>query len=98
MNLCISPEASAAFSRSAGGCATATAGWRVQWPNAALWVWVATLLLRWIGALASHGVALAGVARGALIVWALDEVVRGANPFRRMLSAVVLTVQLAIFA
>jgi hypothetical protein len=67
-----------------------------QWPNAALSVWIAALLLTWTGVLASHKVALTGVGRGALIVWALDELVRGVNPFRRLLGAVVLTVQLAI--
>jgi hypothetical protein len=66
-----------------------------QWPNAALWVWIAAELLTWAGALASHRVALTGVGRGALIVWALEELVRGVNPFRRLLGAVVLTVQLA---
>ena len=65
----------------------------VQVPNPALWVWMlATVLrrspydsrdaeLRWIGA-------------GALIAWSLDEVVRGAAPFRRVLGAVVLAGQL----
>jgi len=38
------------------------------------------------------GVILAG---GALLVWALDEVVRGASPFRRVLGAVILCAQLA---
>jgi len=37
--------------------------------------------LRWVGA-------------GALLVWAVDEVARGANPFRRILGGVVLAVQL----
>ena len=39
--------------------------------------------LRWIGA-------------GALIVWALDELVRGASPFRRLLGAAVLAWQLTL--
>jgi len=69
-----------------------------QWPNPALWVWIAALLLTWTGALAPHNVALAGVGRGALIVWALDELVRGVTPLRRLLGAVVLTLQLAGFA
>jgi len=68
-----------------------------QWPNAALWVWIAALLLTWTGLLASHSAALSGVGRGALIVWALEELVRGVNPFRRVLGAVVLAVELAIF-
>lgn len=66
-----------------------------QWPNPALWVWIAAELLSRTGALASHKVSLTGVGRGALIVWAFDELVRGVNPFRRLLGAVVLAVQLA---
>lgn len=58
-----------------------------QFPNASLGVWmVATVLhtifghvarielLRWIGA-------------GALLAWGADELLRGANPFRRVLGA-----------
>lgn len=69
-----------------------------QWPNPALWVWIAASLLSWTGALATHGVALTDVGRGALIVWGLDELARGVNPFRRVLGAVVLTVQVASLA
>ncbi|MGA7689353.1 MAG: hypothetical protein WCA29_09000 [Jiangellales bacterium] len=36
------------------------------------------------------GVVLDVVATGALLVWALDEVVRGVNTFRQMLGAGVL--------
>lgn len=69
-----------------------------QWPNVALSVWIAVELISWVGVLASHKAALAGVGRGALIVWALDEVIRGVNPFRRLLGAVVLAAQLAALA
>jgi hypothetical protein len=69
-----------------------------QWPNPALWVWIAALLLTWTGAVAAHRVALTGVGRGALIVWALDELARGVSPFRRLLGGVVLAVQLAVLA
>jgi hypothetical protein len=31
------------------------------------------------------------VASGAIIVWSLDEIVRGVNPWRRLLGVVVLT-------
>jgi hypothetical protein len=34
---------------------------------------------------------MADVATGAIVVWALDEVIRGVNPWRRLLGAVVLT-------
>ena len=38
---------------------------------------------------------VACVGRVELVVWALDEVVRGANPWRRILGATVLVWQLA---
>jgi hypothetical protein len=71
-----------------------------QWPNAALAVWLVTVAVGWSGVLgAARTDTLAEVGKGALIVWALDEVVRGVAPFRRLLGAVVLTVQLvALFA
>ena len=65
-----------------------------QWPNAALWVWFLALVARLTGVLGddSHDL-LSGVGRGALIVWGLDEVWRGASPVRRLLGVVVLVVQ-----
>jgi hypothetical protein len=36
---------------------------------------------------------LVWLGRGALVVWSLDELLRGANPFRRLMGAAVLTVQ-----
>jgi hypothetical protein len=55
-----------------------------QWPNIPLWVWIVASLLRW------HLVATA-----ALVVWAVLEVAKGVNPFRRGLGALVLLAQLA---
>lgn len=71
-----------------------------QWPNPALAVWLVTVVIGWTGVLgAARGATLSDVGRGALIVWALDELVRGASPFRRLLGAVVLTGQLVrVFA
>ena len=47
----------------------------------------------------SRGQTLTGVGHGALVVWALDELVRGASPVRRLLGAVVLIAQLvSLFA
>ncbi len=66
-----------------------------QWPNPALWVWLVALVVRWSGVLSDERSAMVrDVGRGALIVWSLDELVRGASPFRRVLGAVVLGVQL----
>jgi len=62
-----------------------------QWPSWPLAVWlVASVALR-LGHL--HGgwrTALTVVATAALVVWAADEVLRGVNPFRRLLGAAVL--------
>ncbi|MEO6881762.1 MAG: hypothetical protein ABI181_12560 [Mycobacteriaceae bacterium] len=63
-----------------------------QWPNVTAWVYLASLLARRVvpdGAVTV--VAVAGTV--ALVVWAVDEVVRGANPFRRLLGAGVLVAQ-----
>lgn len=65
-----------------------------QWPNPALWVWLVTVVLGWVDLSDAHAASVDGVRRGALLVWALDEVVRGASPFRRALGAVVLVAQL----
>lgn len=62
-----------------------------QLPNAALVVFLVAAALRWVlspdGAAA---VALDVVAAAALVWWAVGEVLRGVNPFRRMLGAGVL--------
>ena len=62
-------------------------------PNPALWVWIAATALRW-SPYDSRDVELRWIGSGALIVWSLDELVRGASPFRRVLGAVVLAWQL----
>ncbi len=65
-----------------------------QAPNAALSVWLVAVVLGWFDLSTKHATAVDGVRHGALLVWALDEVVRGASPFRRVLGAVVLAAQL----
>jgi hypothetical protein len=70
-----------------------------QWPNAALWVWLAARVLGWADLTPLDEQTLRGIGTGALLVWALDEVLRGASPFRRVLGVVVLGGQLwALFA
>lgn len=64
-----------------------------QWPNAAVWVWMALTGVRLSGVADEGEDALRWAAAGALTVWALDELVRGASPFRRTLGAVVLAWQ-----
>lgn len=62
-----------------------------QWPTAPLGVWLGATVLRWL--LDPGGgwrTALDVVAGVALAVWAVDEIVRGVNPWRRALGTVVL--------
>jgi hypothetical protein len=63
-----------------------------QRPNPALGIFLAATVAQWLlgggGPLSS---ALRLIAGGALIWWAVDEVVRGVNPWRRFLGAAVLT-------
>lgn len=66
-----------------------------QFPNPALSVWLITLVVGWFDLPDATATAVDGVRHGALLVWALDEVVRGSSPFRRTLGAVVLVAQLA---
>jgi hypothetical protein len=69
-----------------------------QWPNPALCVWLVTLVLGWLDLSAAHATTVNGIRHGALLVWSLDEVVRGASPFRRVLGAVILAAQLTMLA
>jgi hypothetical protein len=66
----------------------------VQPPNPALAVWLVSVVVGLTHLL--HGdrsTTLAWVGKGALFVWALDEVVRGSSPARRVLGALVLAAQ-----
>jgi hypothetical protein len=65
-----------------------------QLPNPALCVWLAAVVLGWFDLSSRHATTVDGIRVGALLVWALDELARGASPFRRLLGAVVLTAQL----
>jgi hypothetical protein len=64
-----------------------------QAPNPAIIVWASAYVLRWFTGdrLDSR---LVHVGMGALIVWGLDEVVRGSAPYRRVLGTIVLGWQL----
>jgi hypothetical protein len=62
-----------------------------QLPNPALAVWFGVVVWRTVAdPTGLQRATLDGAAAGALIVWALDEVIRGINPFRRLLGIVVL--------
>ncbi len=66
-------------------------------PNPAIWVFLVTLVLGWTDWVpALSQTELTNIGRGALIVWALDELVRGASPFRRVLGALVLAYQVVM--
>jgi len=62
----------------------------VQWPNPALGVWIVTVVVDWLGLFPERADEIRWLGRGALIAWAVDEVLRGVSPARRVLGAVVL--------
>lgn len=63
----------------------------VAWPNLPLWVWIATAVTRRLPAVDGQAdVVLTRVGSGALVVWAVGEMWRGVNPWRRLLGFVVL--------
>lgn len=66
-----------------------------QRPNGPLLVVLAAWALRWVldpsGAVDTVLAVTAGV---ALVIWALDELIRGVNPWRRLLGGAVLAGQL----
>ena len=67
-----------------------------QAPNPPLWVFFAATIVRVLFRPSGRaGTALTIVARGALAIWAVDELARGVNPFRRILGGVVLAGLLA---
>jgi hypothetical protein len=66
-----------------------------QAPNLVLWVVIAAGALLWI--LPSSGnlsVALEIIFKCGLLVWAIDEIIRGVNPWRRGLGVAVLVYEL----
>ncbi len=67
----------------------------VQAPNLALWIVIAAGALLWfLPKPAGPHSALEIVFKGVLIFWAIDEIVRGVNPWRRCLGAAVLAYEL----
>jgi hypothetical protein len=64
-----------------------------QWPNIWLWIFIALTVGLHILALRGGAKHLVGVlADVALLIWAGDEVVRGVNPFRRILGFLVIVI------
>ena len=63
-----------------------------QSPNAALWLFlVASVLQRLLSPTGHFSTALRVIADGGLLWWAADELIRGVNPWRRLLGGAVLT-------
>jgi hypothetical protein len=68
----------------------------VQWPNVPLATYIVALVVPRVVHLHGHlqsAVRTIGVV--ALIIWSLDEVLRGVNPFRRWLGGVILGLTVA---
>jgi hypothetical protein len=62
-----------------------------QWPNIWLSVFlVASIVMRIVRPAGTAETVLQWLVRVALMLWALDEVLRGVNPFRRLLGLAVL--------
>lgn len=67
-----------------------------QVPNLPLGLFLVAAGLRWLlDPAGAARTALTVVATGALLWWAVDEVARGVNPWRRLLGAVVLAATVA---
>jgi hypothetical protein len=58
-----------------------------QFPNLALWIYFATVALRrTVTPDTAPRTAFSVIGTAALAAWALDEVIRGVNPWRRLLG------------
>jgi hypothetical protein len=68
----------------------------VQVPNPAISVFFLAVALRW-SPWDARDTELLWIGRGALIAWAVDEILRGSAPVRRLLGVVVLTWQIFVF-
>jgi hypothetical protein len=61
-----------------------------QFPNWSLWIWIAATLVRIVlRPTGTVGDVVSWVGTLALLWWAGDEIVRGVNPWRRILGTVV---------
>jgi hypothetical protein len=68
----------------------------VQWPNLSLAAFIgAAVAARLVHSPSAAETVLRAIAAVALVIWALDEILRGVNPFRRMLGAGVLLATVA---
>jgi hypothetical protein len=65
-----------------------------QAPNLVLWIVIVASALLWVWPAGHPGFALQIFVKGGLLVWAVDEVFRGVNPWRRCLGAAVFAYEL----
>jgi hypothetical protein len=64
-----------------------------QWPNISLSVFIlSSIALHFLQPQGTFRSVIRAIADVTLIIWAVDEVLRGVNPFRRILGAAVLVV------
>ena len=69
-----------------------------QWPNLPLWIFLVAFAIQMILQPSGRlGTALVVIAAVGLTWWALDEVIRGCNPWRRALGVAVLAYQVYHF-
>ena len=58
-----------------------------QFPNVALWVFIVTIVVRrFVAGGSAPRTAVNWIGIAALAWWAIDEVLRGVNPWRRLLG------------
>ncbi len=58
-----------------------------QFPNLPLWIFAASAVVGWfVPDHSGAGDVVAGIGTAGLAWWALDEVIRGVNPWRRVLG------------
>ena len=70
-----------------------------QWPNVALWVFIALSITRQLNiAKGTPQTPLRLLSVVAILVWAADELMRGVNPFRRILGLGVLLATISGFS
>jgi len=57
-----------------------------QFPNVALWTFLVTVVLRWFVPAGAVRTGISWIGVVALSWWAVDELLRGVNPWRRLLG------------
>lgn len=66
-----------------------------QFPNPSLGIFLATVVVRRVfDPAGTAGAVVSAISLTALVWWSLDEIIRGVNPWRRILGGTVLTATL----